>query len=501
MRTIPRILSGILLAGAVVFSGIPAVFAQDTAKPVSFAPVSGATTATQLAGLMVTKIDTPNANSGSAISYVLTATREESVCPPPQPGMVSCLAVSRLVEYQIVVTSNTQVLNKNRGMLVGSIEVGDRINAYGALDKTSMRMDAQIVRDLDKPFSTQPVQLDGLRVVNIAQGKDGIQIDAVRGTGPCWNYQGTSRLSYPCPAGTEPAPNVRAAAEEANIGVSTFYSIAVPRTATVMDKNRKTISASSISTGDLINVYGTLVTRGMLQATIVRDLSLPSANTKLSIKVPSGSAQLEVGEKETITFAVSGGTAPYTWSVEGFPDGMYLVEESIVACFRAPCPQPATDIAKVTGTPTMPGTFDGRVTVRDASGAASVLRIPFTVTTDSELAVSVKTNRKSYRLDQDMRVSITVKNMGDKAETLQFTNSCQADYDVNPGFSLRAVQLCMQSLTNLTLKPGASKTYTFDHDIDAHALTKQALPYDVEVVGRVQGVGEAKTKVTLTASR
>lgn len=494
MRTIPRILTGLALAGIIAFAGLTSAHAQDLSTSVSFEPITGATTPTQLAGLMVTNIDM--APEGSSIRYVLTATRTESVCPPAKPGMVACLAVARVAEYQIRVTANTSVLNKNRGTLVGDIQVGDRINAYGALENGGTRMNAQIVRDLDKPFSTQAVQLDGLRVVAVTQGKDGVQIHAVRGTGPCWNYLGASRLSYPCPAGTQPSPMVRAAAEKVKLDVADVYSISVPNTATVLDVNRKPIAHSNITEGVSINVYGTLVAPGMMQASIVRVLS-ETATSKLTIGVTDGGAQLRQGSKASVTLVARGGSETYRWSATDLPDGMQLESQATIYCIKAPCPQPATSEARITGTPSMPGTFASRILVTDGSGTTSYLEIPFTVTSNTDLVVSVKTDKSSYRTDQTMRVSVTVANEGDEAEEIVFNSGCQADYDVLPGFSLRAVQLCTASLTHMTLGAGRSKTYTFDHDFSAHPLPKMALPFGVEVVGRIPGVGEARTKVTI----
>lgn len=221
---------------------------------------------------------------------------------------------------------------------------------------------------------------------------------------------------------------------------------------------------------------------------------------KVKISVIKGTAQLRQGKKHALKLAASGGTAPYRWNVEGLPDGMRVKEPAPVQCFAAPCPQATGPVLRVSGAPAMPGSYDVRVTVTDAFGASSYLQIPYTVRPHGNLAVSVATDKDAYRMDETMRISVQLENRGGKTETARFTTGCQADYDVLPGFSLRAVQLCMQSLTQVTLRPFEEKTYRFEHAIASHPLPRMALPFQLEVVGRVPGVAEARKTVTVTAA-
>lgn len=502
MRSIQRIAAGAL--GVMVLAGgvLQARAAEVPATAAADAAVSGPLT--QVSGMTVTAIAMPlqgeNLIAGR-VRYVIEATKESGICPEPAPGMVACLAATRLDTYRINVLSSTQVLDRNRRTLQGMPEIGDRINAYGRLS-ADLAMDAQIVRDTDKPLSTTPVQLEDLRVISITQGKDGVQLETVRGAGPCWQYGATSRLSTPCPAGSQPAPTVRKAAGS-DAALSTFYSITVPRGATVLRADRRAMSVDEIKVDHRINAYGIFVARGILKASVVRDLSVTGQANPLSISIPRGSARLVRGTEAAIDLAVSGGTQPYTWTATNLPAGMSLVTQGTIACLVAPCPQPTGDTARIVGTPTKVRAYDTVVVARDAAGRSVRVTIPFTVVrptaADSQqrLAVSVATDKDAYGPTDVMKIDVTLKNAGTQAVTKTFTTGCQADYDVLPGFSLRTVQLCMLSLTSVTLQPGETKTYSFEHDLAGHALPRIALPATFTVVGRVTDVGEASKKVTL----
>lgn len=499
----------LLVGCAVSASFISSVHAQEIAVEPSQTPVAATAAMRQLSNVRVVAIAMPAQTLeaealwrfDNGLRQILTIESNDPICPPAAPGMATCLAYGNR-SYQVRVTNNTVLRQRDGKPLLNGIAVGDRINAYGRFDGNTM--DAQIVRNLSQPFATKTVQIEGLNVTAVEQGKDGIQISAVKGNGPCWNYYGAQeRMAFPCPAGTQPAPYVRQGDTAAMPLVAEYYQIAVPRTAMILDRDRAPIAASSIRTGDTINVYGSLVGTSMVQASVVRVTSRTASSDKLKIGVIRGTASLKTGEQVAIALQARGGQAPYTWEAENLPDGVTLQAAGPIYCITTPCPQPDTQQAELTGVATKAGKYRTRITVSDAQGTRSYLDLPITITGENtqNISVAVKTNRSTYRPDEEMRITITAKNTTRKTQTLAFTNSCEADYDVLPGFSLRTVQLCALATSEIQLLPGQKKTYRFTHDLATHPMPKIAAPFDLEVVGRVQNVGEARTSITINPMR
>jgi hypothetical protein len=458
----------------------------------------------QINNAVITNIT--DAPDGGA-EQILSVTTQSQICPPAQPGMVTCLAMGMVTRpYDIRISSATQVLQKNRKPWTGGFEVGDHINAYGSLDAEARVMDARIVRNLDKPYSVLPQQISNLRVLSVTQGKDGLQVEAVSNTGPCMYSAGiaitveNSKMMYPCPAGMQPLPYVREDGAKSAMWAQ-VYQIAVPMRAQVLGANRKPLDRATLASGDVMNVYGTQVTRTIIQAQILRVTSRSQEVRKeLQMKVLSGSADQQVGVEGAIVFQAIGGQAPYAWSVVGLPGGMELQSQGTIYCIKAPCPQPDTSVAKITGVPLRAGTYKMTLTATDATGGAVYITVPITVRTTtptSPLKVSVATERATYRPDGVIGIDITIENPTRYDQTVTFNNGCQADYDVVPGFSLRSIQTCTLALGTLTLAPFEKTVYHFEHDLSAHPLPKMALPFDVTVIGRIQNVGEAQTTVRI----
>lgn len=136
------------------------------------------------------------------------------------------------------------------------------------------------------------------------------------------------------------------------------------------------VSSGSLPTGLAINatagsIFGTPTTSGMFNFTVtVRDSSSPekTVSKALSITVAGGStpalsitttslAAATVGRGYGQGVSASGGQTPYTWSVSsGLPDGLALNGST-------------GDIttAAIFGTPSLSGTFNFTVTVKDSS--------------------------------------------------------------------------------------------------------------------------------------
>jgi hypothetical protein len=474
----------------------------------------------QLSGLTVDALAYPAqvGPSANGLQAVISATAPSPRCIMYNSGASTlafpCMTDMLQRQYQINVYGSTTLLDLNRKKIVlGDIKVGDTINAYGTIPptgNTGTTMNALIVRDLSVPMTKTFVQLENLNILAMSYSAETgeMRIDAARPETGCWKFStNSSRLSYPCPMGMEPADNVRASLESAasamgirNMG---YYHIVVPKTAQVLGVNRRPLDRSKVVAGDKINVYGILTGQGTVTALILRDLTSKTFFSELSIKVISGGAQLTQNAEAKIVFGAAGGTAPYTWSATGVPDGMTFEGNlgGVVNCIVAPCPQPVNDQARLIGAPTKPGTYAFSVDVKDANGNGRYISVPLTVATGTSqtqgLLVTVKTDSPTYVPGAKVGIDVTVSNSSKKAQTIQFKNGCQADYQVLPNYRLWDSQVCTDALTSITIPGLGSKTYHFDYNLAELSTFKTTYPMTLTIVGRVIGVGEDSTKITV----
>jgi hypothetical protein len=526
--------SAALISSAVLLASLPgAVFGQTS----SGLPAPGSKEFVQIPNLTVQAIDyvatiqggpgTGFVNDG--LQAVLTVSPTVGTCTRfANETSASPLACSKIAvqQYSVQVTGRTTIMDRARkAMPLGDIEVGDRVNVFGLMDVSSGQIDARIVRDLDKPASAATVQLEDLQVIGVSDASGQFVITASRTSGPCYEYVGAGRLAFPCPEGTQPAENVRgplgSRADELRFwDDSRVYEITVPASAKVIDANRQPLNRKEIAIGDTINVYGTMKSRKASQVTaqVVRDMTrLASAGGFVIKGTGVSSPIISVGEYASMSFAVGGtsSVAPYTWSIgtkrllypplgatRGLPPGMQLTTAGVINCLVAPCPEADTSNASITGTPTAAGRYIVTLQVTDASGRTAYLPLLITVaekgsTSPKGIEVSVKTDKRTYRASDTMKVSVTATNETKQDKTISFTSSCQASYDVLPGFSLRAVQLCALGMTSVTIEAGEKKTWVFEHDIDAHLAADVATTQRFEVVGHVEGVGSSSTFVSV----
>jgi|GEM_PF-6762570 len=418
--------------------------------------------------------------------------------------------------YAISVLTSTAVLDRDRRQIVWSdIAPGDRVNVYGRLRVETGEMEAIVLRDVTRPESIQMVQLEQLRVVSYAETVSGYQMLASYGTGPCYAFPAGRKLSMPCPAGSQPADNVRLPEMTAPLRL---YAIAVPRSATVLDANRKPIKAGTVRVGDMVNVYGQLTSKaeGRVTASIVRVIARGAAE-QLSIDA-SAPGKLTVGTDARIELAARGGVAPYAWEIAApplvsslqarskwqLPQALKLVTASTIYCLVAPCPQPDTSVAAIAGVPSEAGSYAVTVRVTDAAGRTVQRVIDIQVgpsAADRDLKVAVSTDKDSYGADETMKVTVSATNVSRSTRTLRFGSSCQASYDVIPGFSLRAVSLCAQGETSVRLRGGETRTWSFEHVFANHQVTDQPYPMRLRVVGHVEGYGSSTREIAVNAFR
>ncbi len=531
--------SAALISSAVLLASLPgAVFGQTTGSIPAEITSQGKKEYVQIPNLTVNRVDHLATIQGgpdgsfapSGLQAILTVSPTVGTCTRfATETSAAPLACSRIMvpEYQVRVMYNTKIMDRARKALaLGEIEVGDRINVFGLMDVASGQIDARVVRDLDKPAAGMTVQLEDLQVIGVSDASGQFVITASRTAGPCYEYVGGGRLAFPCPEGTQPLETVRSSLRGEQASALRFYDdsrvyqITVPASAKVVDANRQPLNRKEIAIGDTINVYGTMKSRKAAEVTaqVVRDMTRLASEGGFVIKSTGVSSPiLTVGKAASMSFGVGGtsSVAPYTWAIaknrviypplgatRGLPPGMELVTAGVINCITTPCPQADTSSASISGTPTMAGRYVATLQVTDAKGRSAYLPLLITVSetqgndTDG-IEVSVKTDRRTYRSSDTMKITVTATNETKEAKTIVFPNSCQASYDVLPGFSLRSVQLCMMALTSVTIDAGGKKSWTFEHDIDAHASADVATAQRFEVVGHVEGVGSASTYVSV----
>ena len=84
----------------------------------------------------------------------------------------------------------------------------------------------------------------------------------------------------------------------------------------------------------------------------------------------------------------------------------------------------------------------------------------------ARLAVSVATDQETYLPGQSVIVSVQVTNAGDGIAYVLFGSTCLASYSIltvdgSVVYDYRAHAACGELLTNLTLKPGEARVFTF----------------------------------------
>ena len=182
-----------------------------------------------------------------------------------------------------------------------------------------------------------------------------------------------------------------------------------------------TWSATGLPSGMSINTttgapFGTPTVSGTFNVTImVKDSSSPQlqASKTLSLTVNPSSlsitstafnpstATVGVGYAANQAMQATGGQSPYTWSATGFPSGM-----SINATTGAPF-----------GTPTVSGTFNVTIMVKDSSSpqlqASKTLSLTVLVLQPDLVPSQVTVTPTSFALGQQITVSLTIANNGD----------------------------------------------------------------------------------------
>lgn len=101
-----------------------------------------------------------------------------------------------------------------------------------------------------------------------------------------------------------------------------------------------------------------------------------------------------------------------------------------------------------------------------------------------DLVVNIETDRTSVAIGETARFTVTVTNNGSSSRTIDFSTTCQTDFeilDAAGNVATTSMQVCGQALTQRTLAAGASFSET--HDWRRGALGQPALSGSYQVRG------------------
>jgi hypothetical protein len=281
--------TGILAFGA-VFS-MPVALAQTSTGQIpagfSVAPIQnwdrGDDAIVQLNTLTIQSI------SGSMI-YASPATAQGCLgyaTPQSSGRAISCPMIPPTMLYQISVGGDTILLLKNRQRTsLGSFAVGDRINVFGFLDRSSQLMQALIVRDLDKPSlqtASYYTQFNNVRAVGAPSASyPPATLDIVFSPTPCALYDSAQyRISTPCPYVSSAPSGIFALAK---------HTVNITSETVVLNQYRQTMALGAVQSDDTLNVFGRYnPSTGVIDALILRDLSsngtVTIGNSSLAVTV------------------------------------------------------------------------------------------------------------------------------------------------------------------------------------------------------------------------
>jgi len=200
--------------------------------------------------------------------------------PQPQPTPTPTPPRYPVGSYRITVDARTILLLRDRSYAtLSDFEAGNRINVFGFYNEDGT-IRGLIVRNLSKPPERRFIQLNNVEVAAIEE-TDPLSFIVIRRNDPCYIFIGERKSEFPCPPGLKLTPQVEQLIPERikpELEAVRKYEVKLTARTIVLDRNRNTIPASSISLSDKLNIYGfTTDEEGRsITAEIVRDLSKPT---------------------------------------------------------------------------------------------------------------------------------------------------------------------------------------------------------------------------------
>jgi hypothetical protein len=129
-----------------------------------------------------------------------------------------------------------------------------------------------------------------------------------------------------------------------------------------------------------------------------------------------------------------------------------------------------------------------------SSGRVNVVVSPISDPgTTKPIEISAAVGKKIYTQDEKFDITISAKNTTAAVKKLDFTSSCQVSYKIENVYNYMAARLCMMALTEVTLQPGETKTWTITHDPAEFKIPTGTHTITAEVIGN----GSATTQITV----
>lgn len=111
--------------------------------------------------------------------------------------------------------------------------------------------------------------------------------------------------------------------------------------------------------------------------------------------------------------------------------------------------------------------------------------------------VSVETDKDVYELGEEILIDVTAYNPGSGDETLTFTDSIHASYEIDSVYNWADGIVSQPYGSILVLQPGTSETWTFTHTFQHYAL--EAGPHSIiGQVGALELIGQYSDPVQFT---
>lgn len=134
--------------------------------------------------------------------------------------------------------------------------------------------------------------------------------------------------------------------------------------------------------------------------------------------------------------------------------------------------------------------------------------LPHTRAAPSDLLVVVNTDKDVYLVGEQIRITVLITNQGQEVTTLHFSTTCQAAFSAEDSsrvwYDLRRHLVCGQMLTELTLQPGESASYSFTWNQVDDNKNQVPAPHQYVIRGIVlswESVQPATKTITISATQ
>lgn len=236
-------------------------------------------------------------------------------------------------------------------------------------------------------------------------------------------------------------------------------------------------------------------------------LIMPQAKTASSATFPLiviksiSNLETKVGQDFFGALEASGGIAPYTWEITAgaLPSGLALSKPEQPACALLNCGNFIDNKINITGSAKEPGNFLFTLTATDSQKNSGNNQFQISVTSaprdpaSNSITIKVATDKQSYNEDETVSITISATNISNEAQTLGFSTGCQTSYAIGNVFNESSIAFCTLALTQVTLKPGETKTWNTVHDLFKYPI----LPGTYQLTGSVIGYGSASTTISI----